>query len=92
MKVIYKSKTAKHSQMKPKGNWEFQGRKVRVLSKESRSFLSPNTKCSESAEKGRLRVFEQLVNFIDLRDRPEYFFPTDYTDFTDLFASLLNNP
>jgi hypothetical protein len=32
MKVVYKSKTAKHSQMKPKGNREFQGRKVKVLS------------------------------------------------------------
>ena len=30
MKVIYKSETAKHSQMKPEGNWEFQGMKVRV--------------------------------------------------------------
>ena len=66
MKVIYKSETAKHSQMKPKGNWEFQGRKVRVQSKESRSFPSPKSRCRKSAEKGRLRIAKSVVNFFDI--------------------------
>ena len=66
MKVIYKSETAKHSQMKPKGNWKFQGMKVRVYSKESWSFLSPKSRCRKSAEKGRLRRVKSAVNFVDM--------------------------
>ena len=62
MKVVYKSKTAKRSQMKPKGNWEFQGRKVGVLSKESRSFLSPKSRC----RKRRLREVNSMINFVDM--------------------------
>ena len=65
MKVVYKSETAKRSQMKPKGNWEFQGRKVRVLSEESWSFLSPKSRYRKSAEKGRLWMLKSVVNFVD---------------------------
>ena len=64
-KVIYKSEIAKHSQMKPKGDWRFQGRKVRVWANESRSFLSSNSKGYKWLKIGQLRLAEDLVNFVD---------------------------
>ena len=67
MKVVYKSEIVKRSQMKPKGNWKFQGMKVRVYSKESWSFLSPKSRCRKSAEKGRLRIVKNMVNFVDMK-------------------------
>ena len=64
-KVVYKSEVAKHTQMKPKGNWKFKGRKVRVWANESRSFLSLNSGGRKWPKIGCLRLAEDLVNFID---------------------------
>ena len=66
MKVAYKSEAGKCSQMKYKGHWKFQGRKVGVISEEGRSLLSPKTRCLKRAEKGRLRIVKDLVNFVDM--------------------------
>ena len=64
-KVVYKSEVAKHSQMKPKGDWRFQGRKVEFSSNESRSFPSPNSESRKWPKIGYLRLAEDLVNFVD---------------------------
>ena len=64
-KVVYKSEAAKHTQMKPKGDWRFQGRKVEFSSNESRSFPSPNSESRKWPKIGCLRLADHLVNFID---------------------------
>ena len=65
-KVIYKLEAGKCSQMKYKGHWKFQGRKVGVISEEGWSLLSPKSKRLKRAEKGCLRMVEDFVNFVDM--------------------------
>jgi len=55
--------------MKVYGNREFQGLKVGVLSKESRSFLSPSGNGQKSTKKGQFWLPLEFVKFI-------YFMPT----------------
>jgi hypothetical protein len=60
--------------MKVYGSWEFQGLKVGVLSRESRSFLSLSKNGAEKHEKGWLGRLERLVKDFNFSRKEECFF------------------